>query len=528
MIPERLATSRAPGFSAGWDPVDVVLNSLTGEMVDESLGLVREGGSFLEIGKTDVRDADEVARRHPGVAYLPFDLMDNEPAEVLRMLRAVARLVEEGHVGPLPLVADHVTRASEVLRVMSGGHHVGKLVLTLLRRLDEDRTVLVTGGSGDLARDLATRLVAEHGVRHLVLASRTGAQGDPDGDLAARLRAAGARTVDLVSCDVGDRDDVRRLVGGLERPLTAVFHLAGVVDDGRLEGQDAARAAAVLRPKATAARLLHEETADEPLAHFVAYSSVAGTLGGAGQSTYAAANAALDALVRDRVQRGMPGLSLALGPVDQAATGMLARLPDAARERMAGAGLLPMSHDDLGAALARALRSGHAGLVAARTDRTRLDPAASPLLVGLARSTPSRPGRAEEALAGAVGDGLADLPPAERHGVLLELVRSEVAGVLGLGSVADVSPTTSMRSVGLDSLMAVELRNRLCASTGLDLPTTVAFDAPTPEEMARLMGDELGGADGPRDATSPAGSGPSERDLTDEEIELALSGVLLD
>ena len=522
---DQLATSRASGFSAGWAPVDVVLNSLTGDMIEESLDLVADGGMFLEIGKTDLREPADVARSHPGVAYRPFDLMDNAPAEVQRMLTAVAALLEQGHVEPLPLVASHVSRASEVLRVMSGGHHTGKLVLTVPGRLDPDGAVLVTGGSGDLARDLATRLVADHGAKHLVLASRTGAAADPDGLVTARLHEAGARSVRMVSCDVADRDDVRRLVAGLERSLTAVYHLAGVVDDGLLDGQDPARAAAVLRPKATAAQVLHEETAAEPLSAFVAYSSVAGTLGGAGQSTYAAANAALDALVRRRVQSGLPGLSLALGPVDQAGTGMVGRLGPAARERISGSGLVPLAYDELAAALGLALRSGHAGLVAARTDRTRLDPGSSPLLTLLARPTGRHLPRAEGAPSEAAGDGLADLPPAQRHTALLDLVRAEVAGVLGLGSVADVSPATSMRSVGLDSLMAVELRNRLCARTGLDLPTTVAFDAPTPEEMARLMGDELGGGEAPP-ADEP---GPDhDRDLSEEEIELALAGTPLD
>ena len=521
--PEQLATSRDPGFAAAWEPVDVVLNSLTGAMIDESLSLLREGGLFLEIGKTDVRDAHEVARRHPGVSYLPFDLMDNDPEQILRMLRTVVRMVEEGHVAPLPFVADHIARASEVLRVMSAGSHVGKLVLTMPRQFDPAGTVLITGGSGDLAGDIARRLVSDYGARHLVLASRSGPQGDPDGVLMARLYAAGAQTVKLVSCDIGDRDDVRRLVRDFERPLTAIFHLAGVVDDGILQNQDATRAAAVIRPKAVGAWLLHEETIHERLAAFVTYSSVAGTLGSAGQSTYAAANAALDALMRHRVQTGQPGLSLALGPVDQTCEGMMGRLP-VIRERMAAGGLLPLSHGDLASALSRALRSGHAGLVVARTDRFRLDPAVSPLLTQIVRPTRCRTGH-EQVPSEAASVELVGVVPEKRYGFLLDLVRSEVAIVLGLGAASDVSPTTSMRSVGLDSLMAVELRNRLCARTGLNLPMTVAFDAPTPEEMARLMNDEIGfGCTSTPDETSPI----DDRDLTDQEIELVLSGALIE
>ena len=522
---ERVATSRAPGFASQWEPVDVVLNSLTGAMIDESLSLLREGGSFLEIGKTDVRDAGEVARRHPGVSYLPFDLMDNDPDEILRMLRTVVQMVEQGHVDPLPFVADHAARASEVLRVMSAGHHVGKLVLTLPRQLDPAGTVLITGGSGDLASDIARRVVVDHGARHLVLASRRGPQSDPVGVLARQLREAGARTVKLVPCDIGDQSDVRRLVTDLERPLTAVFHLAGVVDDGLVVEQNAERAASVMRPKATGAWLLHQETRHERLAAFVTYSSVAGTLGSAGQSTYAAANAVLDALMRHRVQSGQPGLSLALGPVAQKrGEGMMGRLASAARERMAAGGFLTLSHEDLASALSRGLRTGHAGLVVARCDRSRLDPAVSPLLTQLARSLRGPRGCEEEEKEVSVAKvrSLAGMAVEERYGVLLDLVRSEVASALGLGSAEDVSPTTSMRSVGLDSLMAIELRNRLCTRTGLNLPATVAFDAPTPKEMAHVMNDELGVAEG---AVTDQPAPTVDRDLTDEEIELVLSEV---
>ncbi len=503
---ERVASSRTPAFADRFGQVDVVLNALTGDLLDASLDLLGQGGRFLEMGKTDLRDTNAVEAERPGVRYRAFDLVaDNTPDDILRMLEELVRLHQTGAVRPLPFIAHDLREAPTVLRTMSGGGHIGKLVLTVPRPLDPEGTVLITGGTGDLGRRCAEHLVRSEGVRHLVLASRCGPAAEGTDDLVATLTSAGAASVRVVACDVADRAAVRELLVNLSRPLTGVFHLAGVLDDGLLANQDAARVGPVLGSKADAALVIHEETLGTDLRAFVLWSSLSGQLGGAGQATYAAANAVLDALAVHRARRGRPGTSLAWGPLRQATAGMTSHLTASDRARMARQGLVALQPREADAVLAAARRFGTAQLLPVRLDRRVLEPSASPLFTGLGTVPPQRPA-AVDATAFPTADWLRALGGEGRHTALVELVRREVAGVLGTGGPASVDPRTSMRSVGLDSLMALELRNRLAHETGLALPTTIAFDAPTPEEMAKAISQLLGVPSGP----PPIVAGPHE------------------
>ncbi|MEU4745528.1 SDR family NAD(P)-dependent oxidoreductase, partial [Actinosynnema sp. NPDC023658] len=315
----RVASSRTLDFEQRFlaatdgSGVDVVLNSLAGEFVDASLRLLPRGGRFLEMGKTDVRDPDRVARDHPGVAYRAFDMAAEAPEVIQEMLTELVALFERGVLHPLPVTAWDVRRAPEALRYLSQARHTGKLVLTLPSRLDPDGTVLVTGGTGALGRLVARHLVEAHGVRHLLLAGRRG----PDGaeDLRAALTALGAH-VDIRSCDVSDRQALSGLLAGVpaEHPLTAVVHTAGVLADATIPALTDTDLDTVAGPKAEGAWHLHELTAGLNLDAFVLFSSIAGVVGAPGQGNYAAANASLDALAAHRAARGLPATSLAWGP----------------------------------------------------------------------------------------------------------------------------------------------------------------------------------------------------------------------
>ena len=214
----------------------------------------------------------------------------------------------------MPYVAYDVRQLPAALRQMAQGRHVGKQVVQLPRRLDAGGTVLITGGAGELGREVARHLVAGHGVRHLLLTSRRGLETPGASELVAELQALGAQTVQVVSCDVSDRDAVGSVLSGIpaERPLTGVFHLAATLDDGIVPALTGERLERVLRPKLDGACHLHELTADLDLAAFVLFSSVAG-LGGPGQANYAAANVFLDALAAERRHRGLAGQSLMWG-----------------------------------------------------------------------------------------------------------------------------------------------------------------------------------------------------------------------
>ncbi|MGW6287807.1 type I polyketide synthase [Streptomyces sp. NPDC055107] len=367
-------------------------------------------------------------------------------------------------------------------------------VLTMPRALDPDGTVLITGGLGELGGALAAHLVRAHGARRLLLLSRRGGNA-PGADSSVReLEAAGAERVDLVAGDVADRAAVAAVLEGIDpdHPLTAVFHLAGVLDDGLVEGFTAERLHRVMAPKVQGARLLDELTERLDLAAFVLFSSAAGTLGTAGQSGYAAANATLDALAANRRKRGLAGLSLAFGLWEQAGVGMTAHLGKAELGRLRRQGIgaltLPEGLNALDVALARP----ETQLMPVRLELASLrhalgDAEAPPLLRDmLARATEGR--RAEvSGTTQSLDTRMADASEAERPALLLHLVRSEVADVLGLPGPDSVPADRALRSLGIDSLTMVQLRKRLAKLLDTTLPATLVFDYPTAEAIAGLL-----------------------------------------
>ncbi|MBO4272440.1 type I polyketide synthase [Microbispora triticiradicis] len=401
----------------------------------------------------DLDDAEASVRSLPAVAVLDepqVAIRDGEPL--------VPRLTRAGTPEPPPALAD------------------------------PDGTVLITGGTGALGTAVARHLVTAHGVRHLLLAGR---RGRLEPAVEAELTELGA-DVDVVACDVSDRDSVARLLREIprERPLTAVVHAAGVLDDGTVETLTRARLEGVLRAKADAAWHLHELTRDADLRSFVLFSSLAGTFGTPGQANYAAANGFLDALAERRRADGLPGLSIVWGAWENG--GMAGRIAEADRTRMARAGVEPLSADDGLALFDRAGAAGAAAVVAARLDLGRLRKEAvrfdqvPPLLRGLIRRPKTRAGT-PGAQAEALRARLAELPEQDRLREVLGLVREHVAAVLGHAAAASVETDRGFLDMGMDSLMAVELRNRLGAVTGLRLPSTLVFDYPSVQAVAGYL-----------------------------------------
>ncbi|MFF7468838.1 SDR family NAD(P)-dependent oxidoreductase [Streptomyces sp. NPDC008092] len=344
---------------------------------------------------------------------------------------------------------------------------------------DPEGTVLITGGTGALAASLARYLVAERGVRRLLLAGRDGKVPDWAGELAA--------DVDVVACDVRDRASVDALVASCRPPLTAVFHLAGVVDDGMTDAMTPERLAAVLAPKADGAWHLHEATKGLGLAAFVLYSSAAGVLGRPGQSNYAAANGFLDALARYRVARGLPAQSLAWGPWATAgAAGMAGRVaPDRLRE----GGVLPVGEAEGIALLDAALRRPEPVLVPVPLDlRAAAGPGAPSVLADLSARGPAAvdaaPPDGAARAPGAWRERLAAVAPPERPALLAELIRAEIAAVLGFTDPSDLPAERAFTELGFDSLSAVQVRNRLSAFTRVRLAPTVVLEYPTLPELA--------------------------------------------
>ncbi|MBV7698621.1 SDR family NAD(P)-dependent oxidoreductase [Streptomyces sp. TRM70350] len=469
------ASSRDTDFARRFPEVDVVLNSLAGEFVDASLRLLRRGGRFVELGKTDRRDPADLA----GVEYLPFDLLlDAGPDRIQSLLTEVVAHAEAGEITGLPTRTWPLTDARSAFRFMAQARHTGKIVLTVAPYADG--TVLITG-AGVLGGMLARHLVAEHGARDLVLASRRGADAPGSADLVAELGAAGA-TVRFETCDVTDPAALDALLDQLAKaPLTAVVHTAGALDDGVLSELTADRLPDVLRPKADAAWHLHERTAGQGLSAFVLFSSAAATLGTPAQANYAAANAFLDALAERRRAAGLPGTAAAWG-LWADATGLTRHL-DATDVARAGRNrIVPMAAAEGLALFDAATRTGDAVTVTARLNLAT--PAAAhtpPLLHGLlAAPAAARPASDAAALVARI----TALPVPERAPALLDVVRGQAADVLGHRGTDAVTPDRGFKELGFDSLTAVELRNRLGVATGLRLPTTLVFDHPNPAALA--------------------------------------------
>ncbi|WP_285548863.1 type I polyketide synthase [Streptomyces lavendulae] len=354
-------------------------------------------------------------------------------------------------------------------------------------------TVLITGGTGGLGAVVAEHLVRHHGTTDLLLLSRAGAADPRGGELVSALRGLGAR-VTLAACDVADREALAAVLSGIspDRPLKAVVHAAGIVDDGLLATLTEDQFERVIRVKAAGAVALHELTKDSGLDAFVLFSSAAAVMGSPGQANYAAANGFLDAFAHHRRSLGLPAQSLQWGPWAEE-RGMAGRLGPEAVARMARNGTAPLANEEALALLDAALAlPGVPNLVAAR-------PAAAPARPGTARAA-ARPAAPER---GAFTRRLAGADAETRRRLLTDLVRTQTGSVLGHGTAAHVPAERSFRELGLDSLAAIELRNRLGAETGLRLSPTLVFDHPSPLALAEFLDRELAPAPAP-DRPDPA------------------------
>ncbi|MEU4209606.1 type I polyketide synthase [Streptomyces sp. NPDC026206] len=353
---------------------------------------------------------------------------------------------------------------------------------------DPRGTVLLTGATGALGALFARHLVTEHGVRHLLMLSRRGTAAPGATELAAELTALGAEVTQAV-CDVADRAALAERIAGIpaEAPLTAVVHLAGVLDDGAAEKLTADQLDRVLRPKVDAAWHLHELTEELGLSAFVLYSSVAGAIGTAGQANYAAANTFLDALAAHRKAAGLPAISLAWGPWE---LGMAGELGQADLARFRRNGMVPLA-----AGKGTALFDAALALDAALAVPTVLDKAAlrelatvPALLRGMVEPRRKPAGEPAEP---ALVQRLAGLDVDEQLNELVELLLTTAATVLGYPSADDIDAELSFKEIGFDSLSGVEFRNEVKKDTGVQIPATVIFNYPTPAALAGRLRELL-------------------------------------
>jgi NAD(P)-dependent dehydrogenase (short-subunit alcohol dehydrogenase family)/acyl carrier protein len=472
-----------------------VLNSLAHEFVDASLRLLPDGGSFVEMGKTDIRDPHQVAADHPGADYEAFDLFAAGPEVISELFTAVLKLFEDGRIQLNPISIRNIRDARTAFREMSRGRHVGKIVFELNDSFGGG-TVLLTGGTGGVGSQVARHLVTERGVRSLVLASRGGLASEGAAELVAELTGSGA-IVDVVACDVADPAAVEKVLADLPGgyPLTAVVHAAGALADGTVESLTEESFDRVLRAKVGGAINLHELTKRRNLSAFVLFSALAGTLGNGGQANYAAANGFLDGLAARRRASGLVGQSLCWGWWAQS-SGMAEDLDQADVSRIRRMGIVGMSTAEALALFDAARAIDAPVLVPAQLDTFALQSRADvPLLLrGLVdggRRRKAKPDAARDDGQVGFADRLSNLSAADAETFVLDWVREQVAVVLGHAASTNVDADQAFKYLGFDSLTSVELCNRLAATTGLRLPSTLVFSYPTPRLLGRHIVGKL-------------------------------------
>nr|ATY46595.1 polyketide synthase [Micromonospora sp. HK160111] len=482
-------------------------------------------------------ESDPEAGRHPlvivthqGVALRDGETTDPAAAAVWGLVRAAQAeqpgeitIVDADGVVPPDLPAT-LSRAGEPQLAVRGDRAwaprlkpLASAATTDAPRWRSDGTVLITGGTGGLGRVLARHLATAHGIRRLLLTSRSGPAAQGVAELTAELAEIGTE-VHAVACDVSDRAALAALLAEIpaDRPLTAVVHTAGVLDDGILAAMTPERFDRVFRPKVDAAWHLHELTEVLELDAFVLYSSAAGVLGSPGQANYAAANGFLDGLAARRRDQGLAAASMAWGLWEQD-SGMTEHLAALDHGRLSRRGSTALTADQGTALFDAALATTAAVTVPAKLDLASLRegqvsgdriPALLRALVRPARRVIRAAAEEERSFR----QQLASKTPAEQDRVLVDLVRGEAAEVLGRAGAESVDANQAFKELGFDSLLAVELRNRLNARTGIRLPVTLVFDYPTAAEIARQLRTELELGDPEQDPAGPPAPEPEHTD----------------
>jgi NADPH:quinone reductase-like Zn-dependent oxidoreductase/acyl carrier protein len=500
---EHVLDSRSLSFAdeimalTGGQGVDVVLNSLSGEAMERSLGLLRPFGRFLELGKRDLYRNTAVGIRplRHNISYFAIDadqLPVRRPALARTLFAEIEGLFAEGALRPLPHRLFPFEEAADAFRLMQSAGHIGKIVLqpgvappavpapAAVFNARADRTYILTGALEGFGLETARWLVRA-GARHLALLSRRGAATP---GAAALLAAWGGEGVSAraFACDVADEAELTHTLDTIraEMPsIAGVVHAAMVLDDALLPRLDASRFAAVMAPKFTGAALLDRLTRPDPVELFLLFSSVTTALGNPGQGNYVAANAALEGIAERRHAAGLPALAVAWGPIGDA--GYLARQTDVSEALLRCLGTAHLRAADALDALPALLADGRPviGFADLRWGAAR---AQLPLL-GAALFGELVEGRGADAAEVDLRAMLADCSPEQARDMVADLLVQEVAGILKIPADR-IDPARPLADLGMDSLMAVELRMSLEARVGVSLPLLSLSDGATLSTMA--------------------------------------------
>jgi acyl transferase domain-containing protein/acyl carrier protein len=487
--------------------VQVVLNSLTGDFLRQSLRVLADHGRFIELGKREILTAEQVHAVNPTISYQAFDLTDvagTSPDGRRDLLENVFRLFADGAIRPAPVKVFPVQKANQAFRFMAQAHHIGRIALSHRRALRaarltgdtplrQDGAYLITGGLGGLGLELAAWMAA-HPVGTVVLVGRR----EPSGEALAKieaLRAAGANIL-AVSGDVADKADCARLFAQIDRlpqPLRGIVHAAGVLRDRGIAQQGWDDFKTVLAPKVQGSWNMHLATQDRLLDFFVLFSSASCTIGNRGQSNYAAANSFMNSLALYRRSQGLCANSICWGPWAQVGMAASGSRPGLKMEQLGILGIKltegisvmnGIIQKDLAVPTVLDMNWNlfleNVPEASAGTYFKRFMPGGSGV-----PASPARPG--EAAQSGSPFPPLQKIrqaAPQERAPLVMDLVRKVVARVMGYDDIAMVQTDVSLTRMGLDSLMAMDFRNQLEKRLSITLPFAFLTDNSSLEDIA--------------------------------------------
>ncbi len=530
--------------------VDVVLNSLAGEALVRSVATLADYGRFLEIGKRDVYGNSRLGLR-PFRKNLSFHAIDldhtirDRPALLGSLLQQLVREANEGRLTPLPHRVYPIADAVAAFRFMQQSKHIGKIVLSMREQpaalapgeepiaFRDDATYLITGGLGGFG--LATaRWMVEHGARHLVLLGRRGIHSPEGRQAVADLEALGAHIV-VRQADVAKEDDLAAVLAEIDRagpPLRGVLHAAMVLEDALLLNLDRDLMRRVLAPKVNGAWNLHTQTLPYSLDFFVLFSSLSSVFGHAGQGNYAAANLFLDALAWHRRAKGLPALTINWGYLGE--VGYLAERPQLG-ERLERQGVQSFTVRQALTLLERAMQRQAVQLSVMRVDWRRwrglgVTGQVSPRFAHLLRQSESSSQHPQGGELPTL-DALRTAAPEARRGLLDTLLRDKVARVLG-SSPDRLDSDKPLLNLGIDSLMAVELRNWIEQELRVNLPIMELMRSPSLSRLTDLLLDQLAACGLALSRKQPfAESSPDELlakidDMPTEEVDALLASLL--
>jgi acyl transferase domain-containing protein/acyl carrier protein len=523
--------------------VDIVLNSLNGEYIPKSLNLLSKSGRFVEIGKIGIWDDKQFEAVRPDVAYFPFDMLDislENPNLIASMLGELMLMFEQGSLKPLPAQVFSIDNVANAFKYMAQAKHIGKVVVTIPENnIDENRktvrdnsSYLITGGLGALGIKIAQWL-ADQGARHLVLTGRRGSLEAVQQQV-SQLEQAGVQ-VAVIQADVSNQEDTSRLLTTIKEsmpPLKGIVHAAGVLEDRMLVGQSWESFSRVMAPKVAGSWNLHIMTKTLTLDFFVCFSSISALLGSPGQGNYAAANAFMDALAHHRQALGLPGLSINWGPWSE--TGMAAALGDRLN-RWDTQGIAPINTEKGLEIFGKILQQQipQVGVLDIEWSKFWSQFPHNINHPFLSEFTTIREPN-NTSIQSELRQKIAAAKPCDRPILLMNHVRLQIAKVLDLKNPAEIDPQQGFSELGMDSLMAVEFRNRLQTTLNCSVPISVAFDYPTVETLVSYLVDLFEDKETHREEANTASISKLDKtlvlselkELSDSEVETLLMDKL--